>query len=482
MEAEGLAVLRHDDEPRDCCGIIGLYGVERAAEKAYAGLYALQHRGQESAGIVASDGSNVQSKKGLGLLSEAIQPTDLGALPGHIAVGHVRYSTAGAKRVQNIQPLVSEYSQGIIVIAHNGNLTNARTLRSTYQSRGSIFQTSTDSEVIVHLLADPEYNESDDPLAEVLRQLRGAYSLVLMDAASLVAARDPHGFRPLSLGELDGGYVVASETCAFDLLGARFIRDVEPGEIVAFDEGGLSSRYFARTEQGRRALCIFEYIYFARPDSVVFGETVHNVRLRLGRNLARTHPVDGDVVFPVPDSGNSAALGYSYRSGIPFGSGFIRNHYVGRTFITPAEQSRDSDVKIKLNVVRDVVEGKRVIVVDDSIVRGTTCKARIHCLREAGAKEVHLRVSSPPIRHPCFYGIDFTHADELIAAGKSVEGIQEFIGVDSLGYQTVEGLVASVPGSRKSYCLACFTGEYPVEVPEDMEKCAMELRSRGAQT
>ncbi len=474
MPASRCAARCHNDEPRECCGIIGIFGVERAAERTYAGLYALQHRGQESAGIVVSDGQKIRSKKGLGLLSEAVSRDELGELPGQIAVGHVRYSTTGARRVQNIQPLVIEYSQGIVAVAHNGNLANARTLRGLYQSRGSIFQTSTDSEVIVHLLADPEHKKAADPLAGVLGRLRGAYSLVLMDVNSLVAARDPHGFRPLSLAELDGGYVVASETCAFDLLGARFLRDVEPGEIVAFEEGRLRSRYFAGAERGRLARCIFEYIYFARPDSVVFGETVHNVRLRLGENLARTWPIEGDVVFSVPDSGNSAALGYSRRSGIPLDAGFIRNHYVGRTFITPGEESRASDVKIKLNVVRDVVEGKRVVVVDDSIVRGTTCKARIHSLRAAGAKEVHFRISAPPIRFPCFYGIDFPHAEELIAAEKSVEEIRDFLGVDSLGYQTVEGLVASVPGSADGYCLACFTGEYPVEVTEDMDKYAME--------
>ncbi len=470
------AACRVSDEPRECCGIMGVFGIDNAAELAYRGLYALQHRGQESAGIVASDGKSIQSKKGLGLLSEAIKPSELADLPGHIAVGHVRYSTTGSKRIQNIQPLVIEYANGIVAIAHNGNLTNARSLRSYYQSCGSIFQTSTDSEIIVHLLADPQYRDAADPPGKVLSQIRGAYSLVMMDASSLVAARDPHGFRPLSLGKLDGGFVVASETCVFDLLAAKFLRDVEPGEIVEFGHGVPNSRLFGRAGQSTLSRCIFEYIYFARPDSVVFGETVHNVRLRLGENLARTWPVEADVVFSVPDSGNSPALGYSRRSGIPLDSGFIRNHYVGRTFIMPAGDTRSSEVKIKLNVIRDVVEGKRVVVVDDSIVRGTTCKAKVHTLRQAGAREVHLRISAPPIRFPCFYGIDFPHADELIAGEKSVEEIRDFLGVDSLGYQTVEGLVTAVPGSRESYCLACFTGEYPVEVTEDMDKYAMERR------
>ena len=474
MAAEACSRRSCGGRPRECCGIIGIFGVEKAAEKAYAGLYALQHRGQESAGIVASDGKNIQSKKGHGLLSEAISPSQLSELPGHIAVGHVRYSTTGARGVQNIQPLVIEYSRGIIAIAHNGNLTNARSLRRIYQSRGSIFQTSTDSEIIVHLLADPENLGADDPLGESLRHVRGAYSLVLMDASGLVAARDPHGFRPLSLGELDGGYVVASETCAFDLLGAKFIRDIEPGEIVEFGEGRPSSRLFGSPGESRLARCIFEYIYFARPDSVVFGETVHRVRLRLGENLAGSSPAEADVVFPVPDSGNSAALGFSRRSGILLDSGFIRNHYVGRTFINPTEESRISGVRIKLNVVGDVVNGKRVVVVDDSIVRGTTCRARIHSLRAAGATEVHLRISAPPIRFPCFYGIDFPHADELIAAERSVDEIKDYVGVDSLGYQGIEGLLASVPEPRDSYCLACFSGEYPLEVTEDMDKYAME--------
>jgi len=467
-----------DDLPRECCGIVGVFGVENAAEVVYAGLYALQHRGQESAGIVSSDGRRIQSKKGLGLLAEAIKPADLADLPGHIALGHVRYSTTGSRRIQNIQPLVIEYAQGVVAIAHNGNLTNARFLRRLYQRRGSIFQTSTDSEVIVHLLADPQYRNANDPLGQVLRDLKGAYCLAMMDASGLVAARDPHGFRPLSLGELGSGLVVASETCAFDLIGAKFLRDVEPGEIIELSERAPNCRCFAGPDQNRLSRCIFEYIYFARPDSVVFGEAVHNVRRRLGENLAATCPAEADVVCPVPDSGNSAALGYSHRAGIPLDSCFVRNHYVGRTFITPGEEHRALGVKIKLNAVPDAVDGKRLVVVDDSIVRGTTSKARMHCLRAAGAKEVHLRISAPPIRFPCFYGIDFPHAGELIAAEKSVEETREFIGVDSLGYQTVDGLVACVPGSREGYCLACFTGEYPVRVDEDMDKYAMERAAR----
>ncbi len=462
------------------CGVFGAFGCPDAARKAYYGLYALQHRGQESAGIVASDGRAINSKKGLGLISEAIDYDDLAELPGHLAIGHVRYSTTGGRRVQNIQPLVIEYSHGIVAIAHNGNLTNARTLRGLYESRGSIFQTSTDSEVFVHLLADPEHLDAEDPLAEALMHVQGAYSLLMMTADTLTAVRDPLGFRPLSLGELDGGYVVASETCAFDLLGARFIRDVEPGEIVTADADGLRSVRFAEPPGGRLARCIFEHIYFARPDSVVFGDTVHNVRVGLGESLAATHPVDADIVISIPHSGNSAAIGYARRSGLPLDRGFVSNLYVGRTFIKPEEEGRSRAVAVKLNVVRDVVRGKRVVVVDDSIVRGTTCRERLSMLRRGGARELHLRISAPPIRCPCFYGIDFPHADELIAAEKSVESIRDFLGVDTLGYQTVEGLLDAVSGPPESYCLACFIGRYPVDVSENMDKFALEKHEEGA--
>jgi amidophosphoribosyltransferase len=462
----------HFGRPRESCGVIGIHGVERASHSAYLGLYSLQHRGQESAGIVASDGSRIRSLKGLGLLSEAVDPSELTNLPGGIAVGHVRYSTTGAKRVQNIQPLVIEYSRGIVAAAHNGNLTNARALRRAYEERGSIFQTSTDSEVFVHLLADPRHANSESPLANALQAVEGAYSLLLMTASTLTAARDPHGFRPLCYGRLGDGHVFASETCALDLLGADLVREVEPGEIIAVDDSGLHSQRFAEVRP--MAQCVFEYIYFARPDSIVFGETVHNVRLRLGRNLARKRPAEADLVIPVPDSGNAAAMGYSRESGIPLDAGFVRNHYVGRTFISPEEQSRASSVKIKLNVVKDVVRGKRLVVVDDSIVRGNTCKARIESLRAAGAREVHLRISAPPIVSPCFYGIDFQHADELIASMMSVEQIADHVGADSLGYQPIEGLLDAVPGRNEDYCLACFTGDYRVPVREVMDKLSME--------
>jgi len=461
-------------EARERCGIIGICGTQSAAKLAYLGLYSLQHRGQESAGIVVSDGQEIQSKKGLGLLSAAIDPTELTQLPGHMAVGHVRYSTTGSGRVQIIQPLVIEYSRGIVAVAHNGNLTNARALRRSYEENGSIFQTSTDSEVFVHLLADPENAGAPDPLGRALQRVRGAYSLLVLTARQLVAVRDPYGFRPLALGQLDGGYVVASESCAFDLLGAEFVREIEPGEIVTISESGLRTSRFS--EQTQRAYCVFEYIYFARPDSVIGGEVVHNVRLRLGAKLAEQWPAEADSVIAIPDSGNSAALGYSRRSAIPLDMGFVRNHYVGRTFITPAEEARISGVNIKLNILRDVVRGKRLVVVDDSIVRGTTSRERIAALREAGAREIHMRISAPPIRHPCFYGIDFQHADELIAASRSVEETCRFIGADSLGYQTIEGLVDALPGSADHYCLACFGGDYPVSPEEGMHKLSLEQR------
>jgi amidophosphoribosyltransferase len=451
---------------------MGIYGVEHASELAFLGLYSLQHRGQESAGIVASNGRNIRSVKGLGLLSEAIDPSTLHELPGSIAVGHVRYSTTGAKRVQNIQPLVIEYSRGIIAVAHNGNLTNARTLRRQYEERGSIFQTSTDSEIFVHLMADPANIAAPHHMSAVLKHVEGAYALVLMNKDEMIAARDPHGFRPLSIGRIGDGYVFASETCALDLLGAEYVRDVEPGEIVRVNSSGLHSTRFA--ECAHTAQCVFEYLYFARPDSRIFGETVHTVRLRMGEELARLHPVEADIVIPVPDSGNSAAMGYSRASGIPLDMGFVRNHYVGRTFISPEQALRADAVRVKLNAVADVVRGKRLVVVDDSIVRGNTCRARIKSLREVGAREVHLRISAPAIMHPCFYGIDFQHTDELIASSKSVEEIAAHVGADSLGYQSVESLVRAVPGAGEDYCLACFNGQYPVAIRDDMDKFSME--------
>jgi len=460
------------DKPRENCGIFGITNCEEAGVKIYYGLYSLQHRGQESAGIVVSNGKTLMSRKGLGLLNEAIERDDVLKLNGRMGVGHVRYSTTGSKRVQNIQPLVFEYSRGLICVAHNGNLVNARTLRSHYERNGRIFQTSTDSEIIVYLLADPEHLAEADQIGHCLTHLKGAYSFLFMTVDSLIAARDPYGFRPLSIGKFEDGYVFASETCAFDLIGATYLDDVKAGEIVEVKNGELTRRFFCKQKQ--RAQCVFEHIYFARPDSYVFGKNVHQVRVDLGRNLAKDRPVDADVVIPVPDSGNSAAYGFSLESGIPLDRGFIRNHYVGRTFIMPDEGDRKDGVEIKLNVVKPVVQGKRVVVVDDSIIRGTTSRRRLGKLREAGAKEIHLRISCPPTRFPCFYGIDFPTTTELIAAEKSIEEIREFLGVDSLGYQSIEGLKRALGEDADDYCLACFTGEYPVPIEEEMDKFSME--------
>ena len=455
----------------ESCGIFALFGAKDAAQLAYLALFALQHRGQESAGIIVSDGRKIRSRKGLGLLGDVVAPDDLAALPGRLAIGHVRYSTMGGRKPQNIQPLILEYSKGLLAVAHNGNLVNARALRRECESRGSIFQTSTDSEIVVHLLARPENLDLDGPLARCLAELRGAYSFVFMTEDTVIAARDPHGFRPLAQGRLGEAVVFASETCAFDLIGAQYERDVTPGEIVTVSEAGIESSRVECCQGARRSHCIFEHIYFARPDSVVFGETVHDVRVRLGQRLARDCPADADIVMPVPDSGRSAALGYARDSGIPLDRGFIRNHYVGRTFIMPAD--RGSNVDIKLNAVKSVVGGRRIVVVDDSIIRGTTSRRRLQLLRDAGAREIHLRISAPACRHPCFYGIDFPSHEELIAANRTVADICDYLKVNTLGYQTVEGMLSAV-SRPDDYCTACFTGDYPEPADEPVAKTALE--------
>jgi len=462
---------------KESCGIVGIYGVPNAAVKTYYALYALQHRGQESAGIVASDGERVRSKKALGLVREAISKADLQRLPGHLATGHVRYSTTGAKRVQNIQPLVIEYSRALVSVAHNGNLVNARTLRRELGERGAIFQTSTDSELIVHLMAAAGIPDVNECLTKSLQKLSGAFSFVIMTEDRLFAIRDPQGFRPLCIGKLGDGWAAVSETCALDLIGAEFAREVEPGEIVCMGPDGFSSWSFSQGANPNRSHCIFEHVYFARPDSYIVGDSVHMVRVKLGRNLAREHPADADVVIPLPDSGNSVALGYSRESGIPFDLGIVRNHYVGRTFIMPGQNKRTEDVHLKLNVVKESVKGKRVVLVEDSIVRGTTLKAKLGMVRDAGAKEVHIRISCPPICSPCYYGIDFPTKKELMAGERSVEEIKKFLGADSLGYLSEDGLLAAVSGPPEDYCVACFTGRYPVECEVGMEdKLALEGR------
>ena len=470
---EDISGVPVDDEPREFCGLCGVSGHPDAARLVYLGLYALQHRGQESAGIAIWDGRTVRSQKGSGLVPEAVPESKLENLPGQVAVGHVRYSTTGSGRIQNIQPLVIEFVDGLLAVAHNGNLVNARQLRHKYEQAGSIFQTSTDSEVIVHLLADPANRGWPDSVGRCLRQLKGAFSFLFLSQGKLMAARDPWGWRPLCLGRQGDAWTVASETCALDLIHFDYVRDVLPGELVTLDETGLHSEIYARAD--RLYQCLFEHVYFARPDSNIFGENVHTVRTKLGRRLAKDSPAQADLVMAVPDSGNSAALGYSQESGIPLDYGFVRNHYVGRTFIMPTMQSRSGLVDIKLNVVRDVVRGKRVVVVDDSIIRGNTSRRRLDLLRAAGAKEIHVRIACPPTISPCYYGIDFPTAGELVAAGRSVDEVARIIGADSLGYQTLEGLLASVekPGD---YCTSCWTAKYPVPPEDEMDKMALEKR------
>ena len=447
-----------------------MFGDADAALKTYYGLFALQHRGQESAGIATTNGDVIQRHRGMGTLTQVFaDDRQLVRLQNAIALGHVRYSTAGSSLLQNAQPLVANTQWGPFAIAHNGNLTNGAELRARFEARGSIFQTTSDSEVILHLLASPEGRE--DPIERIAascRELEGAFSLVIMTSSSLIGIRDRHGFRPLWLGETeDGAYGFASETPAFDLTHVKPVREVQPGCMVIIDESGVREVCFA---EETLAHCIFEHVYFSRPDGRMFGDNVQEVRKALGRRLAQEHPVEADVVVAIPDSGNAAALGYSQESGIPLENGFIRNHYVGRTFIAPSQAERSLHADLKLNVVKWVVDGKRVVVIDDSVVRGTTARRRCRYLREAGATEVHLRVSCPPIKNPCFYGVDFQSRGELLAAQHSLEDMAGVLGVDSVGYVSVEGMLSCVSKPPESYCTACWTGDYPVAIPEGMDK------------
>ena len=465
------------ERPRDECGVFGVFGHPEAAQLIYLGLYALQHRGQESAGIVTSDGRSFQSYKGMGLVGDVFNDDVLRGLGGHIGMGHVRYSTTGASGLKNAQPIVVDYARGSIAIGHNGNLTNARAIRDELEASGSIFQGTTDSEIIVHIMSTLRLESERDALLRMLQIIKGAYTLVILKPDVLIGVRDPHGWRPLCLGRLDGAHVLASETCALDLLHAEFVREVEPGEVIIISESGTESIYpYGRNT--RRAQCIFEHIYFARPDSRLFGDVAHLVRKRLGAELSREHPAEADVVMPIPDSGNSAAMGYAAASGIPLDFGITRNHYIGRTFLQPRQAIRDFGVRVKLNPMREVLAGKRVVVVEDSIVRGTTTVLRMNSIREAGAKEVHLRVSCPPIRWPCYYGIDFATRGELIAANKSVEEVRDFLGVDSLGYLSIEGMLRCMNNEGDSYCTACFDGNYPVVVEEEVDKYILESDRR----
>jgi len=461
--------------PKHYCGVFGAYGCPNASELAYYGLYALQHRGQESAGIVTSDGKEFRREIGMGLVPNIFSGAALHRLVGSIGIGHTRYSTTGSSNIQNAQPLVVNCARGQIAIAHNGNLTNAAQLREELEDRGSIFQTTVDSEIILHLMAQPPTAAEPNPLVNALRRIEGAYSLVVMTLDELIGVRDPFGFRPLSLGRLQDGWVLASETCAFDLIGATFVRDLEPGEVVIINKEGIRSIH-PFPAQERKAFCIFEYVYFARPDSVIGGHSVYRARVDMGRQLAREFPIEADLVMPVPDSGNYAALGYGLESGVPFEMGFVRNHYVGRSFLQPSQSIRDVNVRVKLNLISDLVRDKRVIIVDDSIVRGTTCRMRVSSLKQAGAKEVHVLVSCPPHQHPCVYGIDFPDRAKLLASNYTLDEIRKYLCADSLGYLSLEGMVAAVGGNKSHFCLACFNGDYPVAYNPQFEKNIMERR------
>ncbi len=461
--------------PKHYCGVFGVYGHPNAAELAYYGLFALQHRGQESAGIVTSDGKQFREHKGMGLVSQIFDGKVLHQLVGHVAVGHTRYSTTGSSHIRNAQPLTGNSARGQIAVAHNGNLTNAARLREELEAKGQVFQTTVDSEIILHLLAQPNYNGHGTGLVGAMRRIEGAYSLVIMTEGELIGVRDPFGFRPLCIGKLGDGWVLSSETCALDLIHAKFVRDVEPGEIVVINGQGLTSLQ-AFPEHQRRALCMFEYVYFARPDSNLGNRNVYKVRVEMGRQLAREYPVAADLVIPVPDSGNSAALGFSLESGIPYEMAFVRNHYIGRSFLQPSQLIRDFNVRVKLNLIGEIVKGKRVVIVDDSIVRGTTCKARVNTLKEAGAKEVHVRVSCPPHMNPCVYGIDFPDRNKLMAANHSVEEIRKYLNADSLHYLSQDGMVRATGSPRESFCMACWDGRYPVAYDPGTDKEIIERR------
>lgn len=463
--------------PRHECGVFGVFGHPDAAMLAYYGLFALQHRGQESAGIVTAKGSDspFTTHKGMGLVAQVFDSKSLDALEGTRAIGHVRYSTTGSSTHLNAQPLVVNTARGQIAIAHNGNLVNGAELRAELEAKGSIFQTSVDSEIVLHLLAQPRDAAS---VLGVLRKLEGAFSVVLMGEREIIGFRDPHGFRPLCIGKKDGAWVLASESCAFDLIQARFVRDVEPGEVVIIDNGGLRSEWPFRS--GCSAFCIFEYVYFARPDSNIGGTNVGKTRVAMGRELARQCPAEADLVVPVPDSGVYAALGFAGELGIPFYPAFVRNHYIGRTFIQPTQRIRDFNVRVKLNLIGEAVRDKRVVVVDDSIVRGTTARARVVNLREAGAREVHMRISCPPHRFACYYGIDFPDPEKLLANQCSADEIRTYLGADSLGYLDLGGMVAATGRPGTDLCAACFTGCYPVPYNAAFDKLIMERRTGHA--
>ena len=453
------------DKFREECGVFGIFGHAEAANLTYLGLYALQHRGQESAGIAVSDGAQIRHRRAMGHVNEAFDADSLTKLVGDLAIGHVRYSTAGESKLLNVQPIVVDSVHGQFAIGHNGNLVNAGELRDALVREGAIFQTNSDTEALVHLFARSREQGPEAALIDAISQVRGAFSFVIMTKDRVIGVRDPHGFRPLALGRLGDAWVMCSETCALDLIGATYVRDVEAGEVVIASAAGLKSmKPFA---EAPRCQCVFEHVYFARPDSYVFGESVNEVRTGLGRRLALESPADADVVVPIPDSGVCAAVGFAEASGLPMRMGLIRNHYVGRTFIQPQQSIRHFGVRVKLNPVRSIIEGKRVVLVDDSIVRGTTSRKIVRMVRTAGAREVHMRISCPPTISPCFYGVDTPRRSELIAATHSLEEIRKYLNADSIAYLSLEGLASGVNGGRSKYCTSCYTGDYPVEFPRD---------------
>jgi amidophosphoribosyltransferase len=453
------------DKFHDDCGVFGIFGNPEAANLTYLGLYALQHRGQESAGIVTADGARMRASRAMGHVADAFDEGALEALPGHLAIGHTRYSTAGESRLSNAQPFLIDCAHGQIAVAHNGNLVNARELRDELVRAGAIFGTSSDTEVLLHLYARSKAPSIEEALIDSVSQIRGAFSLALLTKDRLIAVRDPNGFRPLALGKLGDAWIVCSETCALDLIGATYVRDVEPGELLIISDGGLRSiKPFPRSPL---AQCVFEHVYFARPDSYVFGRSVNDVRTELGRVLAREASIPADVVVPIPDSGVCAATGYAEEARLPLRMGLIRNHYVGRTFIQPQQSIRHFGVKVKLNPVRSILEGKRVVLLDDSLVRGTTSRKIVKMVKAAGASEVHLRISCPPTISPCFYGVDTPSRAELIAATHTIDEIRKYVGADTLAYLSLHGLRTAVGSDQQSYCTSCYTGVYPVAFPRD---------------
>jgi len=461
--------------PRESCGVFGVYAPgEDVARVTFYGLYALQHRGQESAGIATANGSRIHLRTGMGLISQVFDEDALSYLPGQSAIGHTRYSTTGSSRIENAQPLYLEGSRGPLALAHNGNLVNAEVLRHDLEAQGYTLETSSDSELIASLLASAPGTTWEKRLGYVMRRIQGAYCVVGLTPNALLAMRDPYGIRPLCLGSFNGGWIVASESCALDHLGATYLREVEPGEALYIDETGVNS--YKPVPSQRHALCIFEYIYFSRPDTILHDRLLYPVRMAMGAELARQYPVEADLVIGVPDSAIAAAIGYSHQSGIPYAEGLVKNRYVGRTFIQPDQRLREVGVYLKFNPLRELLEGQRLVVVDDSIVRGTTTPRVVEMLRRAGAREVHMRITAPPIRHPCFFGIDMASRWELIASHMSVEEIRRHIGADSLAYQTIDGLLRAVAHTRDNFCMACFTGDYPMEVQLQMDKLVFERR------